>query len=77
MGQLPEGCRDVDERDENNIYLIREMDSNEAIHRWVKRNFDKLFTNEPQPTGAPMKINGLRNEPSRCSRSGLMLKWLP
>jgi hypothetical protein len=36
----------VDERDENNIYLIREMNSNEEILRWVKRNFDKLFVNE-------------------------------
>jgi len=45
VNSLKDG-RDVDERDENNIYLIREMDSNEAIHRWVKRNFDKLFTNE-------------------------------
>jgi len=33
-------------KDECNIYLIREMDSNEAILRWVRRHFDELFTNE-------------------------------
>lgn len=34
------------ERDESNIYLIREMGSNQEIERWVQRNFDKLFANE-------------------------------
>lgn len=31
---------------EGNIYLIREMDSNEAIEKWLKRNFDQIFQNE-------------------------------
>lgn len=31
---------------EGNIYLIREMDSNEQIEKWLKRNFDKIFQNE-------------------------------
>lgn len=34
------------EKEENNIYLIREMDSNEHIDRWIKKNFDDLFVNE-------------------------------
>lgn len=32
--------------EENNIYLIREKDSNEEIERWLKRNFDEIFQNE-------------------------------
>jgi hypothetical protein len=36
----------VMDKDENNIYLIREMDSNEQIRDWIKRNFDGLFMNE-------------------------------
>jgi hypothetical protein len=31
---------------ENNIYLIREMDSNEEVAKWIKRNFDQIFQNE-------------------------------
>lgn len=36
----------IHELDENNIYLIREMDSNETIKKWLKNNFDDVFTNE-------------------------------
>ena len=32
--------------EEGNIYLIREKDSNEAIERWLKQNFDRIFQNE-------------------------------
>jgi hypothetical protein len=32
--------------EENNIYLIREMDNNDQIKRWIKSNFDLLFINE-------------------------------
>jgi hypothetical protein len=34
------------EADENNIYLIREMISNEDVKKWIKKNFDGLFINE-------------------------------
>ena len=34
------------ELDESNIYLIREMDSNEDVANWGERNFDQLFVNE-------------------------------
>jgi hypothetical protein len=33
-------------KEENNIYLIREMDSSGAIKKWIKENFDNLFANE-------------------------------
>jgi hypothetical protein len=36
----------ITNNDENNIYLIHEMDSNEAVLKWIKRNFDKIFINE-------------------------------
>lgn len=36
----------ISEKEENNIYLIREMDNNEQALNWIKRNFDALFTNE-------------------------------
>lgn len=36
----------VSEKEEGNIYLIREKDSNEAIEKWLKRNFDQIFQNE-------------------------------
>lgn len=31
---------------ESNIYLVLEMESNEDIEKWLKRNFDKIFQNE-------------------------------
>ncbi len=34
------------ELDENNIYLIREMDSNEDVRKWIKKNFKDIFINE-------------------------------
>ena len=30
----------ISEKEENNIYLIREMDSNDQIRNWIKKNFD-------------------------------------
>lgn len=36
----------ISNEDENNIYLIREMDSNEDIKKWIMKNFDNLFVNE-------------------------------
>jgi len=36
----------VSEKEEGNIYLIREMVSNEAIEKWLKRNFEQIFQNE-------------------------------
>ena len=36
----------IHEVEENNIYLIREMESNQAIRNWLKRNFDDIFINE-------------------------------
>jgi hypothetical protein len=38
--------RPVSKIEECNIYLIREMDSNQAIEKWLKRNFDQIFQNE-------------------------------
>lgn len=35
-----------DEKDECNIYLIREMSSNDDVLQWVKKHFDQLFENE-------------------------------
>jgi hypothetical protein len=32
--------------EENNIYLIRAMHNNEEIKKWIKKNYDDLFTNE-------------------------------
>ncbi|MCB0750468.1 MAG: hypothetical protein KDC52_03230 [Ignavibacteriae bacterium] len=36
----------ISEKEENNIYLIREMDSNDQIRNWIKKNFDDIFVNE-------------------------------
>lgn len=33
-------------KDENNIYLVREMDNNEAVLKWVRKNYEKIFINE-------------------------------
>jgi len=32
--------------EDNNIYLIREMDSNEEAMEWLKDNFEPIFDNE-------------------------------
>jgi hypothetical protein len=34
------------EKDEHNIYLIREMDHIDEVKKWIQRNFDRLFVNE-------------------------------
>ncbi|SRR5690554_3545129 len=36
----------IQEFDDNTIYLIREMDSNQDIQTWLKKNFDGIFINE-------------------------------
>ena len=33
-------------RDECNIYLIKEMASNEDVERWIRAHYDQLFVNE-------------------------------
>ncbi len=37
---------DLSDLDENNIYLIRDMDNIEDVKKWIKKNFDKIFDNE-------------------------------
>ena len=41
-----EPVNEKDGKDENNIYLVREMDSNEHILRWIQLNFEMIFVNE-------------------------------
>jgi hypothetical protein len=36
----------INERDECNIYLVREMASNEDVLKWVRKHFEDLFANE-------------------------------
>lgn len=36
----------IHELDDNTIYLIREMDSNQGIRTWLKKNFGDIFVNE-------------------------------
>mgnify|MGYP006306222653 CR=1 FL=1 len=36
----------IEEKPENNIYLVHEMDSNEEILVWIKANYEMIFINE-------------------------------
>ncbi len=36
----------VNEKPEDNIYLVHEMDSNEEIREWIKSNYEMIFVNE-------------------------------
>lgn len=36
----------VSENMEGNIYLLRQMDGNEEIKKWLKQNFDPIFQHE-------------------------------
>ncbi|MBK8711870.1 MAG: hypothetical protein IPL97_08370 [Niastella sp.] len=36
----------VNATDEGIVYLIKEKHSNEAIEKWLKKNFDNIFQNE-------------------------------
>ena len=36
----------MSKNEENNIYLIREMENNQKVLNWIKNNFDKIFSNE-------------------------------
>ncbi len=33
-------------KEENTVYLIREMDSNQDILKWLSKNFEGIFVNE-------------------------------
>lgn len=46
LNQLMPENKPITKNDENNIYLVREMESNEDVLKWVKRKFDLLFINE-------------------------------
>lgn len=46
LNKILKGEHSIPDREENNIYLIREMDSNEDIKNWIEKNFDRLFVNE-------------------------------
>ena len=36
----------VEEITHGTVYLVREKDSDEAIERWLQKNFDRIFQNE-------------------------------
>ena len=36
----------MNSKDENNIYLVKEMYNNEAVLKWIKKNYDDIFINE-------------------------------
>jgi len=36
----------INQNDENNIYLVREMENNEEVLKWVKKHFELIFDNE-------------------------------
>lgn len=36
----------IDKKEEHNVYLIREFDSNEQIIAWIERNYKNIFENE-------------------------------
>lgn len=46
ISSIFKGEAPVFEKEESNVYLISEMDSNEDVKRWLKKNFDQIFTNE-------------------------------
>ena len=39
-------ANEIYEDDENNLYLAEEMDSNEDVRKWLKKNYKKIFENE-------------------------------
>ena len=38
--------RQINSQEENNVYLVREMDSNEEIRAWIEQNYEDIFQNE-------------------------------
>jgi len=36
----------VEAAHEGTVYLVKENDSNEAIEKWLKKNYDNIFQNE-------------------------------
>lgn len=36
----------VVENEEGTVYLVKEMQSNDKIENWLKKNYDKIFVNE-------------------------------
>lgn len=46
VNKLDEDDTPISELEDNDIYLIRSMDSPEMIENWIKKNFDDIFINE-------------------------------
>ncbi|HEX8038131.1 MAG TPA: hypothetical protein VF490_03230 [Chryseosolibacter sp.] len=46
LNAIRKGQRPLLQEEENNIYLIREMESNEHIKKWIQKHFDNIFVNE-------------------------------
>ena len=46
LNALFEGEEPIQNKEENNVYLIREFDNNEDINRWVDNNYQTIFDNE-------------------------------
>ena len=42
----PDDDPTVNRKDEFNVYLVQELDSNEEVLRYIKFNFEKIFANE-------------------------------
>jgi hypothetical protein len=43
---FPDDDPSVNRKDEFNIYLVQEMDSNEQVRQYVELNFEMIFANE-------------------------------
>jgi len=46
VNTLFEGEEPITNKEENNVYLVREFDSNEEVQRWIEKNFKAIFDNE-------------------------------
>ncbi len=42
----PDNKDPITSLDEQNVYLIREMEHNGKVRIWIKKHFEELFTNE-------------------------------
>ena len=68
-GIYPESPVSASDDDEGTVYLVKERDSNEAIEKWLNRNFDDIFQNELNNCNKTKTI-GLKKEPSKCLKNG-------
>jgi len=71
LNEVFEDDEPITSMEENNIYMVREMASNEDVKKWVSKNFESIFTNELNDW-----LDGQHPEPTNYLKNGSVSKFI-